>query len=98
MPTVGVRELKNNATKIVRAVREEHAQYIVTVDGEPVAVLRPYTMEDEAGRRQIEVEEWLARLDALAAEIATHSITDRSAVELLSEEREARWRSLTQAS
>ena len=38
MPSVGVRELKNNATRIVRAVREEQAEYVVTVDGRPVAV------------------------------------------------------------
>ncbi|HRQ41094.1 MAG TPA: type II toxin-antitoxin system prevent-host-death family antitoxin [Chloroflexota bacterium] len=38
---IGIRELKNQASKIVRAVREEAAEYIITVNGEPVAVLRP---------------------------------------------------------
>lgn len=35
MERVGVRELKNRATQIVRAVREDHAEYLVPVDGEP---------------------------------------------------------------
>ena len=43
---IGMRELKNQASKIVRAVREEMAEYIITVHGEPVAVLRPLTQAD----------------------------------------------------
>lgn len=39
MPSIGVRELKNQANEIVRSVREEQAEYIVTYHGEPVAVL-----------------------------------------------------------
>jgi prevent-host-death family protein len=38
---VGVRELKNRTSEIVRAVRERGAQYIVTHQGHPVGLLLP---------------------------------------------------------
>jgi prevent-host-death family protein len=41
MPTIGVRELKSHASEIVRMIREERAEYVVTLRGEPVAVLLP---------------------------------------------------------
>ncbi len=66
---IGVRELKNNATRIVKAVREEHAEYIVTVRGKPAAVLRPFTPEDEARERQARAEAFIAGLDELSKEV-----------------------------
>ncbi|MCA9971243.1 MAG: type II toxin-antitoxin system prevent-host-death family antitoxin [Anaerolineales bacterium] len=66
---IGVRELKNQASRIVRAVREEMAEYIITVHGEPVALLRPLTPDDTARQRQMHIEAALADLDALAQEI-----------------------------
>jgi prevent-host-death family protein len=41
--SVGVRELKTHAARIVRAVREEHASYIVTHRGNAVGVILPLT-------------------------------------------------------
>ncbi len=41
MPNIGVRELKNQATQILRAVREQQAEYIVTYHGKPIARLLP---------------------------------------------------------
>ena len=38
---IGVRELKNRATEIVRQVRENQAEYVITYYGRPVAVLLP---------------------------------------------------------
>ena len=36
MPTtIGVRELKNHTSRVIRAVREEMAEYVVTLRGEP---------------------------------------------------------------
>lgn len=45
MPSVGIRELKEQASEIVRQVREEQVEYIVTLRGEPVAVLVPVNRE-----------------------------------------------------
>lgn len=83
---IGIRELKNQASKIVRAVREEAAEYIITIHGEPVAVLRPLT-EAEQGQRQEKVDQFLAELDELAQRVTAEWKGDKTGVELLEEQR-----------
>lgn len=93
MPSIGVRDLKNHAPEIMRLVREERAEYIVTYRGEPVAVLLPL---DENWREQIDAQH-LARvepsrnvwseLDELRREIDREWQSEKSAVELLLEQR-----------
>lgn len=41
MPEIGIRQLKNETSEILRAVREDRAEYVITYRGQPVAVLRP---------------------------------------------------------
>lgn len=84
---IGIRELKNQASKIVRAVREEAAEYIITVNGEPVAVLRPLTEAETDQQRQEEIEAFLAELKQLAQEIGDNWTSEKTAVELVSEQR-----------
>jgi prevent-host-death family protein len=81
MRSVGVRELKNNATKIVRAVREEQAEYIVTVGGRPVAVLRPVTGADVDEWRQGSADPLLDALDELTTEVSESWSSPDSAVD-----------------
>ena len=50
---IGIRQLKNEASRIVNEVREEEAEYLVTNRGEPVAVLRPVTEAES----KVETEE-----------------------------------------
>ena len=69
MRTIGVRQLKNEATQIVRAVRDEHAQYVVTVNGVPVATLRPYSDRDIAGLHRSQAAAELAAMQRLATEV-----------------------------
>lgn len=95
---IGVRELKNNTSKIVRAVREEMAEYVITVYGEPVAVLRPLTPEDSDRLQRQKVESALAALDTLAQEISAGWKSEKSGTEILEEMREERCQSLTQVS
>ncbi len=95
MPKVGIRQLKNEASEIIRAVREQQAEYIVTYRGEPVAVIVP--IEEVAKAEQqaddlAEVEaqaraDYWARLDVLAAEIAAAWQSEKTAVELIDEQR-----------
>jgi prevent-host-death family protein len=85
--TIGVRELKNHASRVIRAVREEMAEYVVTLRGEPVAVLRPLTEEEAQQLRQAEVDEALAEMRTVAQEIAAAWTSDKSGVELVSEQR-----------
>lgn len=88
MPTtIGVRELKNQTSRVIRAVREEMAEYVITVRDKPVAVLRPLTDEDIQKLRQAEVEEAMAEMKALAQQIAAAWESSKSGVELVSEQR-----------
>lgn len=88
MPTtIGVRELKNQASRVLRSVREEMSEYVVTLRGEPVALLRPLTDEDTQRLRQAEGDTALAEMKALAQEVAAAWTSDRSGVELVSEQR-----------
>jgi prevent-host-death family protein len=93
MPQVGIRELKNDASEIIRAVREEQAEYIVTYHGQPVAVILPVTESS----RQAQVEQLLAasrpdddfwaEWDALGREIDAQWTSEKTGVELISEQR-----------
>jgi len=90
---VGVRELKNQATEILRQVRENRAQYVVTYYGRPVAVLLPVDEEwlaDEAQRAAEAAEpgdEVAAELERLRQEIDRSWKSDKTGVELVSEQR-----------
>jgi prevent-host-death family protein len=93
MPQVGIRELKNDASEIIRAVREERAEYVVTLRGRPVAFIVPVAEERpdaEAARRAATIRENAAfwdRMAALGAEIAAKWQSDKTAVELIDEQR-----------
>lgn len=88
MPTtIGVRELKNRASRVIRAVREEMAEYVITVRDEPVAILRPLTDEERHRMRQVEMDDALAEMKALAHQVAAAWKSPKSGVELVSEQR-----------
>jgi prevent-host-death family protein len=90
MPRVGVRALKNQTTEIVRDVRENRAEYVVTYRGRPVAVLLPVD-EEWLTQRTIEAttpgEDVRAELEALRQEIGQAWQSEKTAVELISEGR-----------
>jgi prevent-host-death family protein len=85
--SIGVRELKNQASRIVRAVREEMAEYVITVQGKPVAVLRPFTAEDAQQLRQSEIDEATAEMKQLARQVAAAWTSPKSGVKLIEEQR-----------
>lgn len=84
---IGVRDLKNRASEIVRDVHEREAEYIVTLRGEPVAVLRPISHTSERELRQVERKEALAKLDDLAEQITRSWRSPKTAVKLIEEQR-----------
>ncbi len=45
MPVIGVRELREHTSEVLRQVREEHAEYVVTHQGRPVALIMPVNPE-----------------------------------------------------
>lgn len=88
MPTtIGVRELKNQTSRVIRAVREEMSEYVVTLRGEPVAVLRPLTEEEAQRLREVEIDAALAEMKALAQEVASAWTLEKSGAELIAEQR-----------
>jgi prevent-host-death family protein len=91
---IGVRELKNQATEILREVREQQVEYIVTYHGKPVARILPFTKEwqrPKPVRTPMELRDlealW-AEWDELAKEIDEHWESELGAVELLSKDRD----------
>lgn len=68
--TIGIRELKNQASRIVDEVREDETPYVVTKRGEPVAVLRPWSAEDDSAARVERIDEALASFGKLAERVA----------------------------
>ena len=89
---ISVRELKDQTSRILQTVREDKAKYIITLEGEPVATLRPLTgaigSEEDARRlRQLEIGESIAEMKALAREVAEAWISDKSGVELVAGQR-----------
>jgi prevent-host-death family protein len=93
MPQVGIRELKNEASEIIRTVREDRVEYVVTHRGKPVAVILPVSedwQESEARRAAAAVRDqadFWERMKALGAEIAAKWQSDKTAVELIEEQR-----------
>jgi prevent-host-death family protein len=80
MTEVGVRELKNRTSEIVRAVREAHAEYVITYRGQPAARIIPIA-DEEGGERA-----W-QELERLSQAISARWRSDKSAAEILAETR-----------
>jgi prevent-host-death family protein len=81
MVTVGVRELKQQASEIVRMVRETGNQVQVTYHGEVIALLIPVKQVGKKSKNS-----W-AKLDLLAAEISARWPAGVSAVDAVAEAR-----------
>lgn len=80
---IGIRELKSRASEVVRAVKEEHARYIVTQRGKPVAAIIPM----DAVLPEKKDEDGWERLLALRARLAKDKSKKQSSLEILSEMR-----------
>ena len=83
MVTVGVRELKQQASELIRLVRETGSEVQVTYRGKVVALLIPVTPSQSKNR---EKHSW-ANLDTLAAEISARWPKGISASQAVSESR-----------
>jgi len=82
MITVGIRELKQQASELVRMVRETGKEVQVTFHGEVVALLIPV----KRTQKKDEAKAW-AKLDNLAAEIGARWPRGVSAANAVSEAR-----------
>jgi prevent-host-death family protein len=83
MITVGIRDLKQRLSELIRRAREEGQQIQVTHHGKVVALLvpvdSPYPLQDENA--------WV-KLDMLAAEIGSHWPEGVTSVHAVAEGRE----------
>lgn len=88
MPVIGVRELREHTTEVLRQVREQRAEYVITHQGRPVAFLSPVDEEAvenamvQAGRALTEDswESYLRLIEELRAtwppEVSTQALMD----------------------
>ena len=87
MSLIGVRELRQQASEVIRRVREEKAEYVITYQGRPVAVLLPLDTElaekemVQAGKRAV-LDDW-ERYEQLAQGLRSTWPEDLSTQELL---------------
>lgn len=87
MSLIGVRDLREQTSEVIRQVREEGAEYVVTYQGRPVAIILPLDSERaeremvEASRNAI-VDHW-ERYERLVAEIRQSWPADLSTQDLI---------------
>jgi prevent-host-death family protein len=86
MPEIGIRELKAQASEIVRAVREDRAEYVITHRGKPVAMIVPFAEAPE--EKPLSPGEWWARLEEIGRLMAEETPDAGSALEQLFKDRE----------
>ena len=93
MPRIGIKELKNKATEIMRTVREQRSEYVITYHGKPSAILLPIDEESlETETEQLvksaapSADTW-AELAEIRREVGQNWQSDKTAVELVSEQR-----------
>lgn len=88
---IGVRELKNRLTAIIREVKESGVEYTVTVHGQPVAMIRPLSTGPDMPH-ELAVQRELAALELLAAQLSgdSEAQTLRSALETMRKETSCR--------
>jgi prevent-host-death family protein len=87
MSLIGVRELRQQASEVIRKVREERAEYVITYQGRPVAILLPLDTDQaekemvRAGKRAI-LGNW-ERYELLAEELRRAWPADLSTQDLI---------------
>ena len=84
MNEVGIRELKTQASDIIRRVRDGNETFVVTYRGRPVAKLEPVQDNEEQLARDLSI---LEEMDRLAEEITKHWPEGLSAADAVSADR-----------
>jgi prevent-host-death family protein len=97
MDYIGIKELKSQAPRIMRAVREEGARYVVTYHGRPTAMILPLDEAEVEAEVARMIEQALTELDedtelerelaSLRKEIAAAWRSPLTAVEAIEDQR-----------
>lgn len=90
MPLIGVRELREQTAEVLRRVREDKAEYVITHQGRPIAMLLPVDAEAvEAAiveaSRQAAVNDGWAAYTRVAAQVRQDWPASRRAQDILDE-------------
>ena len=85
MKDIGIRELKSQASHLVRQVAEDHVTYTITRRGRPVGILAPADFVPAAARGKPDAA-W-DRLVALAEQLAAVPPGRKSSLKALAEMR-----------
>ncbi len=92
--TIDLKELLDRGADLVHDVESGVADFVITVDGKPVAALRPLR-ESPAPVQPREAEEWLARWHLLIRRIAEPTAANgQDRANQVVKDRESRARSL----
>lgn len=87
MSLIGVRELREQTSEVIRRVREDLAEYVVTYQGRPVAIILPLDAERaeremaQAGKKAV-LSDW-ERYERLAEELRRAWPADVSTQDLI---------------
>jgi len=87
MSLIGVRELRQQTSEVIRRVREESAEYVITYQGRPVAILLPLDADQaekemvQASKRAV-LDNW-ERYELLAEELRRAVPADVSTQDLI---------------
>lgn len=84
MRKIGVRELKERTSEIVRQLREQHETFEITYHGRAVGRLVPVSKDDT---RDISIGAWSSSMDELAGEIGSQWPGGVSAIDAVREQR-----------
>jgi prevent-host-death family protein len=95
MKQIGISKLQTRLAEIVRSVRNEQVEYLVTVHGHPAAVLQPVAWQEMMPEQMPEheyeaaVAAELAEIDAIiqALDACPSFLTSREVLEQMREER-----------
>ena len=83
---IGIRQLKNEAPRVLSEVREDQTEYLVTRHGKPVARITPLSDDELGPDREDKIAHALAELRQTAKSVAD-SAADITASAVVSRQR-----------
>jgi prevent-host-death family protein len=85
--TFGIKELQRQLTRLVKQVRDQHAEFIITVDGKPCAILKPISNQDIQNSRSQSMLAFLQATKPLSVQVAEKWASPLTAAEAVAEQR-----------
>jgi len=85
--SVGIRDFKTKATQYFRRVREERTEFIVTMDGVPIARVVPIRYGDEQDNRRAALGAFLDEVKRVSALAEDSWLPGETAVEAVRAQR-----------